>query len=71
MESIIELNDKNKIEPTFYIEVGILFDGEFIRQRLETKEKDLHIELIGRDIKNIMQNLKVKQLELLNKNNAL
>lgn len=68
METIIELNENNEIEPTFTITVGIMFDGEFINKRLNMKEKDLCTETIGLDIKRIMQELKNKQIELLNQN---
>ena len=66
VETIIELNEDNEIEPTYYIEVGILFDGDFIRRRLNVKEKDLCVETIGFDIKKIMHQLKKKQEEILN-----
>ncbi len=71
METIIELNKNGEIDSTFYIDVGILFDGNFIKRRLEIKEEGLDVRTIGYDIKKIMNELKLKQLELLKKEDGL
>ena len=67
IETILEFDEKGELTVDFYIEVGLVYDKHRIRQKLILKEKDLNLDVIGLDIKNIMHQIKKKLIEEINK----